>query len=430
GPSRAASDVDGGGGDGDGVAEDGVADGEPGDTGVALYDAAGEPTDQVEAQVSPSAAETEVLEIVEATPVGWPTSGAYESTGEMPAASGVAHEPTTTMSVIGRAAGAGPAVTDQLPATGAPLFDGVDDVHEYTVESHGFRLRASFLLAILALGASLMAGAADTIDIRTSRPVGGIEVGIRMLEDFGSNLPIAGLIGVGVMLVGGFLSCFGLRWGAGLAGGAGLAVTGWAAMTIGLIEIPIHTAEGITQSAGANTNGFDLEITRDLGWFLIAVVGVLGVLVFLTTLRMAGTGGRPGLNPWIAAIGAVGAVIFAAGPLIPLGESTFDLNLGFVGLPRAFFAGRLVALGLIALTGIVGFLSVRTYGLGLVAGGISIATWLWATSLAEFGDTPVGVAVGNLGTTETVPHAVTSVGLAVSLVMLAVAAALASATRP
>jgi hypothetical protein len=201
-------------------------------------------------------------------------------------------------------------------------------------------------------------------------------------------------------------------------------------MTIGLVEVPIHSAEGITRNTPTDINGFELAITRDLGWFLILAVGILGVIVFLTTLRMAGTGGRPGLNPWVAAVGAVGAVILAAGPLIPLGEATADLNLGFVGLPRAFFAGRLVILSLIAFTGIVGFLSVRTYGLGLAAGGLSVATWLWVTSLAEIGDDPVSVAVGNLGTLDTTPHAVTTVGLALSLVMLVVASTMAIIERP
>jgi hypothetical protein len=359
-----------------------------------------------------------------------------EHADPLPAPSVTGHEPTTTMP-----AGAGPEAgalrdTDELPSqylAGAPLFDGVADVDEYTVPpSEGFRLRASLVFGVLAVVATLMVSVADVIDIRTSRPVDGISVGIRVLDDFGGNLPVAGFIGAAVMLVGGLLSCFGLRVGAGIAGGAGLALAGWAAMTIGLVEVPIHSAEGITRNAGADINGFTLEITRDLGWFLLAAIGVIGIIVFLTTLRMAGTGGRPGLNPWVAAIGALGAVILAVGPLIvlPFDVATLDLNLGFVGLPRAFFAGRIVMLSLIAFTGILGFLSVRTYGLGLAGGGMAIATWLWTTAIADVGDDPVGVAVGNLGTVDTTPHAVTTVGLALSVMMLVVASALAIVTRP
>jgi hypothetical protein len=393
----------------------------------------------------------EPLRIVEATPVPPsapdPPHPATEVTDPLPApaatptpvaARSVADERTTTMPAVGGvAAGAAvggaaahSAVTAEMPATSGP-FDGVHDVHEYAVdESPGFRLRWSFVFALLALVATVMASVADLIDIRTNPPVNGIQSGIRALADFGTNLAGAGFTGAVAMLIGALLSCFGLRWGAGLAGGAGLALAGWATMTIGLAEVPIHGAESVAAQAGPDSVGFSLTITRDLGYFLVVAVGVLGLLAFFASLRMAGSGGRRGLNPWLAAIGAVGVVALAVGPLIPLGVATIDSNFGFSTLPRVFFAGRLVQLGLIALAGVVGFLSVRTYGLGMVAGGLSVATWLWATSLGELGDRPVGVAVGNLGTDDTMPHAVTSAGLAVALVMLAVSATLAALSRP
>jgi hypothetical protein len=201
-------------------------------------------------------------------------------------------------------------------------------------------------------------------------------------------------------------------------------------VTIGLIEAPIHAAQQITRGSTTDVSQFTLSTTRDLGWFLITAVGVLGVLVFVVSFRMTGTGGRRGLNPWVAAVGALGAVIVAAGPLIPLGDATADLNLGFSALPRAFFAGRLVQVGLIAVTGIIGFLSVRTYGLGFAAGGLGVAVWLWASSLGEIGNEPIGIAVGNIGTLETTPHGITSVGVVVSLIMLAVATTMAILTRP
>jgi hypothetical protein len=232
------------------------------------------------------------------------------------------------------------------------------------------------------------------------------------------------------MLVGGLLSCFGFRSGAGLAGGAGLGMAGWAAMTIGLIEAPIYAAQQITRASSTDVTQFTLSTTRDLGWFLIAAVGALGILVFAVSLRMAGAGGRRGLNPWVAALGALGAVIVAAGPLFPVGDATADLNLGFSALPRAFFAGRLVQVSLIAVTGVIGYLSVRTYGLGLAAGGLGVGIWLWVTSLGEVGDKPIGIAVGNIGTIETTPHGVTSAGAVVSIVMITVATTMAILTRP
>lgn len=361
------------------------------------------------------------------------------------AAPAPAYEPTAAMPATGPAAGsmAGAAfdVTDpmhgsvsapfeattELPASG--LFDGASDVEEYAPPSEGFRLRASFVFSFLAMVATLMASVADVIDIRTTRPVDGIIVGIRAIDDFGTNLAVAGFVGAAFMLVGGLLSCFGLRWGAGVAGGAGLSMTGWAAVTLGLVEVPIHDAERATATA-TEISTFTLSITRDLGYFLIVAIGLLGLLVFLVSLRMAGTGGRRGLNPWIAAVGALAAVVLAAGPLITLSGAPLDANLGIVRIPREFFAGRLIQLGMILVTGVIGFLSVRTYGLGLAAGGLGVATWMWITSLAEVGDRPVSVAVGNLGTLDTVPHAVTTVGVTASIVLLAVAATMAALSRP
>jgi hypothetical protein len=347
-----------------------------------------------------------------------------------------AFEPTTTMPMTVVPAGqAGFGNTDELPQVAVQqgaLFDGAADVTTYPVtESRGFRLRASFVFGVLGLLATLLASAADVVEVRTSRPVDGIEVGLRTMEDFGTNLSIAGIVGAAMMLIGGLLSCFGLRWGAGLSGGSGLAMVGWAAIVLGVVEVPIHDAKLVTGAAGADVNGFTLFITRDLGWFLVLAVAAIGLVVFLASLRMAGTGLRSGLNPWIAAVGALMMVIVAAGPLIPLGGEAFDVNLGTGQLPREFFAARLIQLGLIAATGVLGFLSVRTYGIGFAAGGLGVSVWLWVSSLGELGDPPtIGIAVGNIGTNSTVPHAVTTVGITASLVMIAVAAALAVASRP
>lgn len=349
-------------------------------------------------------------------------------------------EPTTAMAAADLASGSSLAVTDELPpdvggstaemAVTEPggLFDGESDLNEYVEAPEGFRLRAAFVFGVLATVATLLASVADVIDIRTTRPVDGIIVGIRTLDDFGTNLAVAGFIGAALMLLGGLLSCFGLRWGAGVAGGAGLSMTGWAAVTLGLVEAPIHSAEGVTLNA-TEVTAFTLSVTRDLGYFLVLAIGILGLVAFLVSLRMAGTGGRDGLNPWIAAVGALAAVVLAAGPIITLGGAPLDANLGTVGIPAEFFAGRLVQLGLILVTGVLGFLSVRTYGLGLAFGGLGVATWMWITSLAELGDLPVSVAVGNLGTRETTPHAVTTVGVTASLALLLIAATVATVTR-
>ena len=173
-----------------------------------------------------------------------------------------------------------------------------------------------------------------------------------------------------------------------------------------------------------------MRVTRDVGWWLIVGVGILGVLVFATSLRSAGTGGHRALNPLIAAVTAVASVILGFGPLIPVGNATFSDNFRSpdpnFDLPAAFFAGRLGQLVLIVVAGVVGMLIVRSYGLGLGAGAVSVAVVLWVMSLAEMGSRPVGIAGRNPGAATTVPHAVTSVGMVSTLTLLAVAAGVAT----
>ena len=313
--------------------------------------------------------------------------------------------------------------TAEMPA----LFDGHSDLVEYPTAREPFRLRVIFLLSLFGAAAMLMSIVADVIDLRTTRPAPGITTGVRTLEDLGSDLGLAGFVGVAVMVIGALLACFGLRWGAGLAGGAGLALAGWAGLTIGLAELPIAIAESITRTSSIE---FTLRVTRDLGWWLIVGVGVIGAVVFLASLRSIGSGGRTALNPLVAAVTAVALVVLAAGPLVPVNGVAFADNFRSVDptrdLPAAFFAGRLGQVGLIALAGVAGMLIVRSYGIGLAVGGISVPLWLWIASLGEVGPNPVGIAERNPGAGDTVPHAVTTVGMVATLVLLALAAGLAT----
>ena len=315
------------------------------------------------------------------------------------------------------------------PTDGPPLvFDGSDDFHEYPREREPFKFKFLFILSIFGAIAVQMTAVADIIDIRTSAPIDGIATGIRTLETLGTNLAVAGFFGAAVMTLGGLLACFGFRWGAGLAGGAGLALTGWAALVIGLAELRIANAESITRQT--TDIFFTLKVTRDLGFWLVVAVAITGVFVFVTSLRSFGTGGWPPLNPWIAAVGAVAGVILSVGPLLPEGNATISNNFRspttVLDLPTTYFMGRLLQLALIAFTIVIGLLIVRAYGLGLAAGGVSVALWMWISSLAGIGAFPLGVAAGNFGAGDTTPHAVTTVGMVLTLLMLVIAAVLAT----
>jgi len=202
-------------------------------------------------------------------------------------------------------------------------------------------------------------------------------------------------------------------------------------LTIGLAEVPIAVATSIARNGTGEV--FTLTVTRDLGYWLVVALGVIGVLVGLASLRLAGTGRRPALNPWVAAVGAIATLAFAVGPMIPMGDAVLRDNFRstnpLIDLPTAWFAGRLAQVALIALGGVVGFLLVRSYGLGLAAGGLSVGAWMIVTATAEAGERPLGVAGGNIGAVDVMPHSVTVVALALSATTLLLACALALLRR-
>jgi hypothetical protein len=383
----------------------------------------GEPTEPVETlETLETAATTEMAEMPEMTRterIEFAPPPIVEATGDRtPSTSVTIDAPVTT-----EVETLGAPVTAEMPA----LFDGSHDLAEYPDPREPFQVRVVFLLALFGTAAMLMTIVADVIDLRTTRPAPGIVTGSRTLDDLGSNLGLAGFVGTAVMVLGGLLACFGLRWGAGLAGGAGLALAGWAGLSIGLAELPIAIAESITRTSSVE---FTLRVTRDIGWWLIVGVGVVGLVVFLASLRSIGSGGRQALNPLVAAITALAMVVLAFGPLVPVNNAVFADNFRSVDptrdLPAAFFAGRLGQVGLIALAGVAGMLIVRSYGLGLAAGGVSVSLWLWVASLAEIGSNPVGIADRNPGADDTIPHAVTTVGMVAALALLLIAAGMAT----
>ena len=350
-----------------------------------------------------------------ATPAPGPATAATTATGATATATTATVTTTLDRTMV------------QPTAAGVAVFDGHADVAEHPPERDPFKVRLVFILAFFGGIAAALVPAANIIDIRTTRPVDGIPIGVVRLDDIASNLAVASFVGVGAMVLGGLIACWGLRWAGGMAGGAGLALVGWSGLVIGLIEARIEAAEEVTRTSPL---GFTLEVTRDLGYWLIVTVAAIGLLVFIASLRLSRTAGRPGFNPWIAAVGAVSALVLAVGPLLPVNGASFNDNFrsGSAGeaLPIAFFAGRIGQVALIGAMGAIGFLLVRWFGLGLAAGSVSVATWMWFSSLAELGESPIGIAGRNPGAVDTTPHAVTTVGVVLTLSMLLAAAIAAS----
>jgi hypothetical protein len=292
----------------------------------------------------------------------------------------------------------------------------------------GFRLRVLLVLAVIAAIATAVGVASTIIEITSPAGTAPFDTGIWKVNDFGTNNTIAAVLAAGTMVVGALAWCFGYRWGAGLAGGAGAALAGWAALLIGLAELPISTAEAGAQLAPAS-------ITRDIGFWAIVGAGGVGVLALLVSFARAGTDRRAGLDPWVAALAAVSALVAAIGPTIPEGSAGWSGNYSSAGfavdLPTAFFAGRLVQLGLLAFCGVVGFLLVRRYGLGLAVGGAVSAGWMVATAATDRTASPIGPAFRNPPYDVLKPHAVTIVGMALLgfFALVAIVMALLDANR-
>lgn len=323
--------------------------------------------------------------------------------------------------------------TGQVPTSYAPVPMGYEPLGGY--DDRRFRFRMVVVASIIAAGLAVATGIADIITIESTSDASLFPTGTWRLNDFGTNNTVAALIAGGLMVIGGLLACFTLRWAGGLAGGAGLALAGWCALMIGLAEVPLAQA-----SAGAVSEQVTVTLTRDTGYWLLVAAGGAGVLVFLLSLSVVRRDHDAGLNPFIAALGAAATLVAIAGPVFPQNEATLENNwssatLG-VDLPAMFFAGRAAQLGLLALTGVIGFLMVRRYGLGLAVGGFSIVFWLALTSLLEQTERPIGPAVANPGAdnyppspfpvladaNDLMPHAATIGGIAVALFCALVAA--------
>lgn len=304
------------------------------------------------------------------------------------------------------------------------------------------RVRPTAVTFLGVLGATvlLVAMFATLVDVVASRQLTigddappAFRLGTWLADDLGDNLSVAGLLAALAMATGGVAAAFGWRWGSGLAGGGGLAAAGLAAVVIGLAQYPIDAAHEF--AAIPTDEQFTLTITKSLGYWLLVAAGSLGIVVFFASTNDAFRDRRGGLNPWIAALGALAVVVATAGPLIAVDLAAFSDNWYVSDRPgdppALLVAMRLVQLALFAIGGVIGFLSVRRWGLGVAAGATVPVIWLGVSTLFELGDARVGPGFRNPGASDTALHGVTIIGLSATLAMLVLAtvAAYDQATR-
>ena len=170
------------------------------------------------------------------------------------------------------------------------------------------------------------------------------------------------------------------------------------------------------------------EVTREIGYWSLCAAGALGLIVMVMSLARAGNDRRAGLDPWVAALGAIATIAAVLGPLIPLNDANLDRNWSSLqgqDLPTLFFVGRFVQLGLLLICGVFGFLLVRRYGLGFAIGGTIGVAWMVLTSATEQTDSPLSPALGNPGATDLKPYIVTTVGVGLMMFFALVATAMA-----
>ena len=276
--------------------------------------------------------------------------------------------------------------------------------------THAVRITPLVVVATLAGG---LGAAASFVTIATFEVSGDIvNKQAYKLNDFSSNLTI-GVIVAAVLLIGGAaLGATGRRVGAGLAGGAGLALAGAFGWVIGQVTALFDGQEVALLGGGGN---FTLTTTQEVGFWFAAVAAGLGVLVFVLSLSSGGADGRPVINPAIGMLGALGTLAVVIGPLIPMNGAAFGDNFNNALIPPATLYLRLAVLALIGIGGLIGFLANRRWGYGMALGAISVGAIQWVTALSESGDYPLGIAGGNVGATDSVPHIVTTIGVVVML---------------
>lgn len=307
--------------------------------------------------------------------------------------------------------------TGRIPATYVPWEGGEEPV----AYGRAFRVRPLLLLTIIPAVAAVVGMFTRVVDIRPDQAAAPFDSGSWKLNDFGTNLTVSGILLAITMVLGALAWCGGFRWGAGMAGGGAAGLAGWAILVLGLAENPINAASGASEIVGST-------VTRDIGYWCIAAAGVLGLVVLITSLLRAGNDGRAGLDPWVAALGAMATIAAVLGPLIPLNDANLDLNWSSApgtDVPTLLIVGRFVQLGLLLLCGVFGFLLVRRYGLGLAIGGTIGVGWMVLTTATEQTDAPIGPALYNPGSDDGKPYVVTIVGIGLMIFFALVATAMA-----
>lgn len=303
-----------------------------------------------------------------------------------------------------------------------------------------------FVLSVLAAAGAVLASFSPIVRYRVS---GDLTSSLTMrANDFASNSLVGLLIAAALLVVGAAGALSGRRSGAGLVAGAGMAASALSIWTIAQALAFIDTLRVGLRGSGL---GYRLVSTYDLGLWSAVAVAALGVVLFLMALAWSRDSGRRRVHPGIAVLGSFATLVLVAGPMIPTGGSSFADNftgeqpVAAIRFAKAFvfyltgidhqaqppvtFIMRLAAVLLLAVVGLVAFLRGTRWGLAAVFATTAVTAWVWATAIFTAGDRPFGPVGGNPGSTGFEPHAVTTVGLLMTVLAMVLAAVSFRVTR-
>ncbi|MEY4010452.1 MAG: hypothetical protein RLZZ93_1144, partial [Actinomycetota bacterium] len=303
-----------------------------------------------------------------------------------------------------------------------------------------------FVLSVLAAAGAVLTALVPIVRYRVT---GDLNSSLTMrANDFASNTLVGFLIAAGLLVVGASAALAGRRVGAGLVAGVGMAASALALWTIAQSLAFVDTLRVGLRESGL---GYRLVTTFDLGLWAATAVAALGVVLFVVALGWSRVDGRRRLHPGISVLGGFASLVMVAGPMVPTGGASFADNftgerpVAAIHFAKAFvyyltridhqaqppvtFIMRLVSLGLLLLVGLWAFLCGNRWGLAAVFGSSAITVWIWSTAVFTAGHRPFGPVGGNPGSTAFEPHAVTSVGVLMTVLAIVLSAVAFVVTR-
>jgi hypothetical protein len=185
-----------------------------------------------------------------------------------------------------------------------------------------------------------------------------------------------GIVAV-VFLVAGCLASHRRRGAIGLAAGSGAA----------LASIQLYTGMLIYKSIKANSEfgSFAPDVKWGPGFWLMTIGAGCGVLACVIGLADLATADRRPVHPVLAMLGAAAVVAFVGGFFVP--PSDFGASISFhdwnFSQPGWEIRTRMVLFGVIALGGVIGFLSRRMWGVGFAVGSMAYLAPAWIVAKAQ-----------------------------------------------